>query len=88
MEERGFKRKYAEEQIGRAKRTSRDAALTEYWKKENARVPLFVTYHPGLPNIGDLLRDLHPILKSSYWCKEAIPETPMMAFRKPKSLAQ
>ena len=31
---------------------------------------------------------LHPVLHSSTRCKEAIPQVPMVAYRKPKSLAQ
>ena len=88
LEERGYKRKYVEEQIDRARRTSRGEALTEKRRKENARVPFVITYHPGLPNIGSLLRDLHPVLKRSKRCKKDFPGVPMVAFRKPKSLAQ
>ena len=45
-----------------------------------------VTYHPGLPNIGGILRELHPLLHISNRCKQAIQDLPMMAFRRPKSL--
>ena len=41
---------------------------------------------PGLPNIGGILRDLHPMLQLSEKCGKAIREIPMLAFRKPKSL--
>ena len=88
LEERGYKRKYVVEQIDRARRTAREEALAEKSKKENTRIPFAVTYHPGLPNIGGVLRNLHPVLQLSRRCKEAIPEVPMVAFKKPKSLAQ
>ena len=45
-----------------------------------------VTYHPGLPNIGGILRELHPFLHYSERCKQAIKDVPMMAFHPPKSL--
>ena len=45
-----------------------------------------VTYHPGLPNIRKIIRELHPILESSERCKNAINSVPFVAFRKPKSL--
>ena len=45
-----------------------------------------VTYHPGLPNLPGILKDLHPILSSSDRCKAAIPEVPLVAYRRPKSL--
>ena len=88
LEEIGYKREYVVEQIDRARRTSREEALAEKPKKENTRLPFAVTYHPGLPNTGGVLRNLHPVLQLSRRCKEAIPEVPMVAFKKPKSLAQ
>ena len=77
-----------EEQIDRARKTSRDEVLAEKPRKENTRVPFVVSYHPGLPHIGGLLHKLHPVLHSSMRCKEAIPQVPMVTYRKPKSLAQ
>ena len=50
------------------------------------RVPFVVTYHPGLPNIGGILKELHPLLSLSNRCKQAIHDLPMLAFRRPKSL--
>ena len=52
----------------------------------NNRIPFVVTYHPGLPNIGGSLRELHPFLHYLERCKQAIKDVPMMAFRRPKSL--
>ena len=86
--ERGYKRKFVEEQIGRARAINRSEVLVERWKEDSNRIPFVVTYHPGLPIIGCLLRDLHPVLQSSNRCQDAIQEVPMVAFRKPKSLAQ
>ena len=50
------------------------------------RILFVVTYHPGLPNIGSILRELHPFLHYSERCEQAIRDVPMMAFRRPKSL--
>ena len=47
---------------------------------------MVVTYHPGLPNIGAILRELQPLLHCSDKCRKAVKEIPMMAFRRPKSL--
>ena len=52
----------------------------------NRRIPFVVTYHPGLPNTGRVLRELHPLLHISEKCKRAVRDVPMMAFRQPKSL--
>ena len=51
-----------------------------------ARVPMVVTYHPTLPNIGHILRELQPLLHCSDRCKKAVKDVPMVAFRRPKSL--
>lgn len=50
---------------GGAKRISRTEVLRDKHGERNERVPLVVTYHPGLPNIGQILRDLHPLMQSS-----------------------
>ena len=86
--ERGYGRNFVEQQVDRARRIPRNEALRENPKKDNNRIPFTVTYHPGLPNIGGLLRELQPVLHSSIRCKDAIKEFPMVAFRKPKSLSE
>ena len=86
---RGYKGKFVKQQVQRAKRLSREELLTpatESTKRNSTRTPFIVTYHPGLPNIGGILRDLHPILQLSEKCGKAIREIPVLAFRKPKSL--
>ena len=45
-----------------------------------------VTFHTVLPNIGEILHRLHPILQSSSRCREAIGGVPVVAFRRPKCL--
>ena len=53
---------------------------------KNNRIPFVVTFHPGLPNIGEILHRLHPVLRSSRRCQSAIEQVPMVAFRRPRSL--
>ena len=50
------------------------------------RVPMVVTNHPSLPNIGSILRELQPLLHCSEKCRKAIKDAPFMAFGRPKSL--
>jgi len=52
----------------------------------NDRIPFVVTYHPTLPNIWDIIRELHPLLHMSERCKVAVKEVPMMAFRRSKNI--
>ena len=84
---RGYKKKFVEDQIERARQLSREETLREGRQNRNDKIPLVVTYHPGLPNIGQILRELHPILESSDRCSRAINGVPMVSFRRPKSLA-
>ena len=55
---------------------------------EPRRIPLLLTYHPGLPDIKSILRELHPILMNSDFLKEIFPVPPMLSFRRPKNLRE
>ena len=83
---RGYHSRYIREQKRKAKSKTREEALTPRTPDTNTRVPVVVTYHPGLPNIGGILRDLQPLLHCSVKCRKAMKEIPMVAFRRPKSL--
>ena len=85
--ERGYEKNLIQQQVDRARQTPKDEALRDRPKKENTRIPFTVTYHPGLPNIGGMLRKLHPVLHSSQRCRNAITEVPMVAFKRPKCLS-
>ena len=83
---RGYQEKFVRDQINRARLLDREELLAPRPITPNNRIPFVVTYHPGLPNIGGILRELHPFLHYSERCKQAIKDVPMMAFRRPKSL--
>ena len=83
---RGYHSRYVREQIRKAKSKTREEALTPRPPNTNTRVPMVVTYHPGLPNIGGIMRDLQPLLHCSDKCRKAVKDIPMVAFRRPKSL--
>ena len=83
---RGYQVKFVRDQINRARVLDREELLAPRSMATNKRIPFVVTYHPGLPNIGGILRELHPFLHYSERCKQAIKDVPMMAFRRPKSL--
>ena len=83
---RGYREGFVNDQIRRAKSKTREEALTPASQKSTTRVPMVVTYHPTLPNIGHILRELQPLLHCSDKCKKAVKEVPMVAFRRPKSL--
>ena len=83
---RGYQEKFLQDQINRARVLGWEELLAPRPKSTNNRIPFAVTCHPGLPNIGGILRDLHPFLHYSERCKQAIKDVPMMVFRRPKSL--
>ena len=83
---RGYQKRFVREQIRKARSKTREEALTPASQKTTTRVPMVVTYHPNLPNIGYMLRELQPLLHCSDKCKKAVKEVPMVAFRRPKSL--
>jgi len=69
LQERGYKRKYVEEEIDWARRIPTDKALTEKRKKENVRFPFVATYH-SLSSVGELgkaarSRPIHPLGRSN-----------------------
>lgn len=70
-----------------ARRIPRTEALRDKRRERNERVPFVVMYHPELPNTGQILRDLHPMMQSSERCHRAVSNVPMLSFRRPKSLA-
>ena len=84
---RGFPKKHIDSAIQKACQSSRTQALKRKnpLKKQN-RIPFVVTYNPALPNIASILHTFFPILQTSDSCKEAIPNVPMVSFRKPKNL--
>ena len=65
---------------------NREILLTPNTQPPCDRIPFTVTYHPQLPNIGVLLKELHPLLQLSDRCNQAVPHVPMMALRRPKNL--
>ena len=48
----GIEKRVVKEQIRKAKSKSMGEALTPRHRTDNKRIPMVVTYHPGLPNIN------------------------------------
>ena len=65
---RGYQVKFVRDQINRARVLDWEELLTPRSMATNNRIPFVVTYHPGLPNIGGILRELHPFLHYSERC--------------------
>ena len=54
---RGYRKRFVRDQIRRAKSKTGEEALTPTSQKATARVPMVVTYHLTLPNIGHIRRN-------------------------------
>ena len=82
----GYRKAYVESQVDKVRRMTRAEVLSKSIHPRSTKTSFVVTYHPRLPDIGKILRELPPILESSERCKNAINSVPFVAFRKPKSL--
>ena len=83
---RGYPNKQIETGIKNATNYDRSIALKRTPKSDNKRIPFVVTFNPALPNLPSILRKLYPILTTSHRCQEAIPEVPMIAYRRPRNI--
>ena len=86
MVHRGYREPFVRGQKHLARTLDRNELFVPKQGTTQKSVPFVVTYHPGLPNIGGILKELHPLLSLSNRCKQAIHDLPMMAFCRPKSL--
>ena len=84
---RGYNRSFVHQQIVRAGAICRIDALAPRSKRTKSnRVPLVTTFHPNLPNLRRITKSFFPLLHTSSRLKQAIPETPIVAYRRPKNL--
>jgi len=88
LKDRGYPSSVINRQIRKALETPRTEALrprmTDVDKPE--RIPLVITYHPSLPKLSQILLKHLPILHSSDRCKNAIPNLPMVAYRRSSNI--
>ena len=82
----GYLAPFIQGQIDRASNISRVNALAPGSHEANRRVPLVVTYHPSPPNLPSITKGNIPVLHASRRLKNAISESPIVAYRRPKNL--
>ena len=83
---RQYRSRVIDTAIERAKSIPRKDTFTRKGKLASKRIPLVTTYQPGLPNLHCIVRKHFPILTASARCKAAIPEVPIIAYRRPVNL--
>ena len=86
--ERGYKNKLIKECIMKARKTTREESLKTNLNASTDRVPLVVTCNPALPNLHKILNDHQHILHTSSKCQTIFKETPLVAYRRGRSLSQ
>ena len=88
LRDRGYSSRLVTTQISKALSIPRSEALKPTGGSDNSidRVPLVVTYHPSLPGISKIIRRHLPILHSSNKCRNAIPNPPIVAYRRSANL--
>ena len=84
---RQYKPKIIDAAFDRIRQMSRSDSLKRRTKSKNSnRVPFVTTFNPGLPNLPQILQKYLPILHSSKRCLAAIPNCPIVSFRRPMNL--
>ena len=83
LHRRGHSRGKVRKEIGRALARN-ESAVTQPPIRD--RVPLVITFHPGLPDISAVLKKYQPLLHQSEQMLEAVPDLPVVSFRNPPNL--
>ena len=85
---RGHSSRTVQLAINRVRSLSRSDVLKQKTEHRHAtnRVPLVTTFHPSLPPLRTILHSNHHILHTSDRLLQAVPDTPIVAFRRPRNL--
>jgi hypothetical protein len=85
---RGYSSRQVNKSIAKAHSIPRNLALQRKspGSKANPKVPLVTSYNPCLPPLGKITKENHHILHTSDRLASAIPDLPVLAFRRPRNL--
>ena len=85
---RGHSNKRVTGAINKVRSLPRADVLEQKSKSQdpNSRVPLVVSFHPKLPSLRDITNNNHHILHVSDRLQRAVPEKPILAYRRPPNL--
>ena len=84
MKKRGYNDKVIESGFSKASEINRNDLL-EY-KEKKINKPLVLTYHPSLEKFSSIIRHHWKEIEKSETLAKLFPETPVVAFRRPKSI--
>ena len=85
---RGYSSRQVKNSIAKVYSIPRNSALKQKspGPKDNPKVPLVTSYHPCLPPLRKITKENHHILHTSDRLAGAIPNSPVLAFRRPRNL--
>jgi len=84
---RGYKEHLIDQQIQKAANTPRTETLQPHPPRQPLqRTPLVVTFHPCLSSLPRITKKHLPILHTSRKLEKAIPNPPLVSFRRPRNL--
>ena len=85
---RGYSSRQVKNSIAKVYSIPRSSALKQKppGPKDKPKVPLVTSYHPSLPPLRKITKENHHILHTSDRLAEAIPNSPVLAFRRPRNL--
>ena len=85
---RGHSIKKVTEAINKGKALPRSDVLEQKTRSQdpNTRIPLVITFHPKLPPLRSITTDNHHILHTSDRLQRAVPDVPILAYRRPPNL--
>ena len=88
LTDRGHSSKKVQQAINKVRSLSRSDVLQQKSRDQdpNTRVPLVVSFHPNLPPLRSITNDNHHILHTSDRLQQAVPDTPILAYRRPRNL--
>ena len=84
---RGYDPDLVTKQMDKASKLPRETLLEYGQKSTQQRIPLVVTYHPSLPNLGHILHKHFYLLQATPpHLRKAFAKPPLLAFRQPANL--
>ena len=83
---RGYNEAEVTRQIGKATEQKREDLLIPRIKNKEQVTPLVVTFHPDLPPLTRILRNNQCVINTSPRLRGALPEPPLVAYRRPPNL--
>ena len=86
LKRRGYNDKVIESGFSKASENNRNDLLEYKEKKINKRVPLVLTYHPSLEKTSGIVRHHWKEIEKTETLAKLLPEPPVVAFRRPKSI--